>query len=95
MSAYKTSLDTLFYNEIYFATKLDFKFILPHNTRIESWGKEFPVGRIFSTISMCNWVIYKYSKLKKSSTVFIITKITKKMLQQVKILKMMDIGMTL
>ena len=36
MSAYKTSLDPLFYNEIYFATKLDFKFILPHNTRIES-----------------------------------------------------------
>ena len=34
MSACKTSSDKLFHSEIYFATETEFKYILPHNTRI-------------------------------------------------------------
>ena len=59
MSASKSSLDFFFCKENYFATKTEFKFILPHNARSESWGKEFLVRKIFSTISSCNCVIYK------------------------------------
>ena len=62
----QNSLEKLFRNETNFAIKTEFEIILPQNTRIESWGKEFLVRRIFWIILSFNCVIYKYSKLKKN-----------------------------
>ena len=70
MNECRNSLEELFRNETYFGIKPEFEFILPQNTRLGSWGKEFFVRRIFGIISSFNSVIYKYSKLKKNLTQF-------------------------
>ena len=66
MGRCRSNLDKSCHNETYFAIKTELEYILPQNTRIGSWGKEFLVRRIFWMISSFNWVIYKSSKLKKN-----------------------------